>query len=154
MPAERDSGAPPASLAGHAPEQVERLYYRSCQVRTMIFLMGLYLLLFGGLVVVIMYLYWPPRSAVDMALAAAPPFGVATMVGLMGRSTWGRIAGIVMCLLMLIHVPFGTLIGIPGLFVFFRSGKLFGPDRLTHRELERAYEELPTACRERRPGDA
>ena len=43
---------------------------------------------------------------------------------------------------MLVSIPFGTLIGIVGLFAFFKAKELFGPDRIHHRDLKIAFKAL------------
>lgn len=42
-------------------------------------------------------------------------------VGLIKRQAWARVAGIVLCVLDLMVVPFGTLVGAYGLWVLFSS---------------------------------
>ena len=43
---------------------------------------------------------------------------------------------------MLLSIRFGTLIGIVGLFAFFKAKELFGPDRIHHRDLKIAFKAL------------
>ncbi len=56
-------------------------------------------------------------------------------VGLMKRSEWGRSLSMVLCVLALIAFPLGTIIGILSLMAL-GCGKLFGPERFVHRELD------------------
>lgn len=58
------------------------------------------------------------------------------MVGLILRTNWGRAVGFLSATLMLIGFPIGTLIGIFFLTALIRGAKLFGPNRLVHKELE------------------
>lgn len=58
------------------------------------------------------------------------------MIGLIQRATWGRIAGFISGSFMLFGFPIGTLIGILFLVSLIRGARLFGPDRLAHKELE------------------
>ena len=44
---------------------------------------------------------------------------LVTGIGLLQRRSWARIAGIVMSLLNLFNFPFGTLLGVYGLWVLF-----------------------------------
>lgn len=60
---------------------------------------------------------------------------VATATGLFKRAVWGRVMGFITCGIMLIGFPIGTLIGILCLIALARGGVLFGPDRLSHKEL-------------------
>ena len=57
-------------------------------------------------------------------------------LGLLKRPAWGRVVGFVAGALMLIGFPIGTLIGILFLIALGRGGRLFGPQRLVHKELE------------------
>ena len=55
--------------------------------------------------------------------------GIIVGIGLFRLRPWARIAGIVLCLLSLIMIPFGTLLGAYGLWVLFagETEKLFRP---------------------------
>ena len=63
-------------------------------------------------------------------------------VGLLKRTSWGRICGIVVCVISLINIPLGTLIGVMGLFAFVKAKELFGPERITHEEVKTAFKGL------------
>lgn len=54
--------------------------------------------------------------------------GIITGIGLLRLRSWARIAGIVLSILGLMAVPFGTLIGVYGLWVLFskETERLFG----------------------------
>lgn len=56
-------------------------------------------------------------------------------VGLMKRSGWGRGLSMVLCVVALIAFPLGTIIGVLSLMAL-SCGKLFGPERFVHRELD------------------
>ena len=56
---------------------------------------------------------------VFLLLTALP--GLIAGIGLLRFRPWARILGIVVALLNLIHVPFGTVIGIYGLWVLFNK---------------------------------
>jgi hypothetical protein len=47
--------------------------------------------------------------------------GLVAGVGLLQLRPWGRILGIVVAILHLIHIPFGTLVGIYGLWVLLNK---------------------------------
>jgi hypothetical protein len=47
--------------------------------------------------------------------------------------------GIIVCVLTLINIPLGTLIGIVGLFAFIKAPNLFGPGRVLHKDLKTEY---------------
>jgi hypothetical protein len=56
-------------------------------------------------------------AAVFCFVWAIPGFVVG--IGLLGRKPWARILGIVMSALSLMHVPFGTALGVYGLWILF-----------------------------------
>lgn len=67
-------------------------------------------------------------SALGLAGAAAFVFwlvigipGVITGIGLLKMRPWARIVGIVLSALRLIEVPFGTVLGVYGLWVLFNK---------------------------------
>jgi hypothetical protein len=55
--------------------------------------------------------------------------GVIVGIGLMQHRPWARIAGIVLSILGLMMVPFGTIVGVYGLWVLFskETERLFSP---------------------------
>ena len=53
--------------------------------------------------------------------------GLVVGIGLLGRQPWARILGIVMSALSLMHIPFGTALGVYGLWILF------------HRDTERLF---------------
>jgi hypothetical protein len=55
--------------------------------------------------------------------------GVIIGIGLIQRRSWARIAGIVLSILGLTMVPFGTVVGVYGLWVLFskETERLFSP---------------------------
>lgn len=73
------------------------------------------------------------EHGIMLALAVWYPF---VLTGLVKRTNWGRILGIISGVLMLAGIPVGTLIGILFLVSLSRSKRLFGPERLFHKDLE------------------
>ena len=123
-------------LQGLAFKQLKKLYHRSCNVNAITFLLGLGLI---GLAIVSMLPnaeYEPFMRFVFVGLAVF--YGVA-VVGLFKRTAWGRILGIIVCIISLINIPIGTAIGAFGLFAFFGAPELFGSNRVTHRELKSEF---------------
>ena len=57
-------------------------------------------------------------AAAVFCLVWAVP-GLVVGIGLLKRQPWARILGIVMSALSLMHIPFGTALGIYGLWVLF-----------------------------------
>ncbi len=60
--------------------------------------------------------------------------GLVTGIGLLKFKPWSRIAGIVLSALHLIHIPFGTALGVYGLWV------------LLNKETEPLFSALPTVA--------
>ncbi|HZR25900.1 MAG TPA: hypothetical protein VFA59_20035 [Vicinamibacterales bacterium] len=65
-----------------------------------------------------------------LLLMSVPGFIIG--IGLLKRRPWARIGGIVVSILELIAIPFGTVIGVYGLWVLFSSEteQLFQPTRI------------------------
>jgi hypothetical protein len=59
--------------------------------------------------------------------------GLIAGIGLLKFRPWARIFAIVVAVINLIHIPFGTIIGIYGLWVLF------------NKDTERLFAEVPTA---------
>jgi len=68
------------------------------------------------------------------------------------RSNWGRVMGIIACAFMLLRIPIGTIIGIMGLVAFIKAKELFGPDRITHAEVKRAFKQAKRERKQARRG--
>jgi len=75
---------------------------------------------------------------------------LAGIVGCWRRDSWGRIIGFILCSLMLLNFWIGTLIGIFGLIALTKGKRLFGPDRLTHRQLKETVAAFKVAESNRR----
>jgi hypothetical protein len=58
--------------------------------------------------------------------------GIIIGIGLIQRRPWARIAGIVLSILGLMMVPFGTIVGVYGLWVLFSKDteRLFSPSTI------------------------
>lgn len=68
-------------------------------------------------------------------------FGLLSIQGvvcyaMLKRPNWGRVVGFISAVFMLLGFPVGTLIGIFFLISLVRGERLFGPDRLLHKDLE------------------
>lgn len=61
-----------------------------------------------------------------MALALRVGLGVAAAIGLMQKTTWGRVVAIVAAFLAILHFPFGTAIGIWTLAVLLKAPNAAG----------------------------
>ena len=47
--------------------------------------------------------------------------------------------GIIVCILTLINIPLGTVIGVVGLFAFIKAPNLFGSGRVLHKDLKTEF---------------
>jgi len=67
--------------------------------------------------------------AASVIIGLGGVLNVAAGVGLLQRKSWGRILGIICCALSLVSFPFGTILGIYGLWVLFNkeTQALFAP---------------------------
>ena len=142
-----DPYAPPLTAETLAPDPDSRfgelddkafkkLYYRSCNVTGIAFLLGLALLAIVGAATLVRGEEGVFNTPILIGLAA---FYLVTLIGLIKRTSWGRILGIIVCVLSLISIPIGTIIGIMGLFAFIGAPNLFGPDRIPHKELKAEF---------------
>lgn len=108
-------------------KQLKKLYHRSCNVNVITFLIGL------GLITLAVITILPDteyESFMRFIFIGLMVFYAAAVIGLYKRTSWGRILGIIACILSLINVPLGTLIGVFGLFAFFGAPELFGANRI------------------------
>jgi len=133
----------PEALWALTWKEIRKLYYASVNVRAIGVLYGL------GAVGVI---------AGGGVLMSSPsgtrnPFlpGLATLFVVLGivyvaacvssytRPTWGRWLGIVLSVLSLLSFPIGTLIGIWMLVAYIQGGRLFGPGRFLHKDVDLVF---------------
>lgn len=114
---------------------LEKLYYRSCNVSGLVALMCLGVLLYGGVLLSSNTF----EGAVAIFMYALLVFYVACIVGLVNRTAWGRGLGIFVCIFSLLNIPLGTIIGLMGLFAFFKAPELFGEGRITHKAVKEAF---------------
>src|SRR6266496_947575 len=115
--------------------QLKKLYHRSCNVNAITFLLGLGLIPLAIASLVPDIGHEVPR-VIFIGFAV---FIAVAVIGLFTRTSWGRILGIIVCIISLINIPIGTLIGIFGLFAFFGAPQLFGANRVTHKELKSEF---------------
>ena len=116
-------------------KKLEKMYYRSHNVS------GLAALMILGVTVITVLLFSVQLEPMFKGIFfAVVVFNVITIIGIIQRSTWGRILGIIACFLMFLNLKIlSIIIGIMGLFAFFGAPELFGPDRITHKELKEVY---------------
>ncbi|MEO6053342.1 MAG: hypothetical protein ABIP97_04950 [Chthoniobacterales bacterium] len=120
-------------------KKLKKLYNDSRSIRTLTFLWFL-----GAVVIEIgvsCMAFLPGNLSIGGRIAWFVPvtlyaaFVFITAFGCLKRRGWGRICGIIVCVIALTGFPLGTLIGILGIVALSRSPQLFGPDRLDPDEL-------------------
>ncbi len=135
----------PVGMSGMTPKEVQRLYYRSTNVNAIAGLLTFAVIMLAIALVSSQQL---PEEFIDRGLVLGMLiFYAFAAVGLIRRTSWGRILGIISCVISLPAVPLGTIVGVLGLVAFFRAKILFGTGRVTHREVKLAYKELRAAKR-------
>ncbi|MCZ6796091.1 MAG: hypothetical protein O7J95_20980 [Planctomycetota bacterium] len=75
-----------------------------------------------------------PLLVVLLVLGA---FQLTTAIACFRRASWGRISGMIVCSLMLLNIPVGTLIGVLGLVALAQGARLFGPGRYRPSDLRK-----------------
>lgn len=137
--AEATIAVTPGNLADYSDAQIKKLYYRSCNVTGVGVILLLGALLLSGMLIA--------ASGSGTALELSIPliigiiaFNILAAIGAFMRQTWGRVVGIIACVLMLLNLnPISIIIGIMGLFAFIGAKELFGPNRVTHKEAKAAF---------------
>lgn len=132
-------------------KDIRKLYLASVNIRALGFLYGLGAFgVFAVAATTFIGLSQAPAAPAGDFLPAALFSGLLAVMGVLyvsacvtsyTRPKWGRVLGIVLCVLGLISFPFGTLISIFGLVAYAQGGKLFGPDRLPHKDVAAVYKQ-------------
>lgn len=127
------------NLAEYSDAQIKKLYHRSCNVMGVAVLLILGALLLSGLLIA-------ARNSGEMLNISLPfiigiiIFNLLAALGAILRHTWGRVVGIIACILLLLNLKLiPIIIGIMGLFAFIGAKELFGPNRVTHAEVKAAF---------------
>ena len=124
---------------------LQKLYYRSHNVSSIAGIFVIFALLgFFGI-----YFASEDGRLTTEALAVATctmSLLIATIVGLILRSSWGRILGIILCFLLVASLflrinLIALFVGLAGLFAFFAAPQLFGDDRITHKEIKEVWKD-------------
>ena len=113
-------------------KQLKKLYARSQNITAITGLIVIAAIFF----VVASFINDVDEVAVTVIMLLIAVLYIVTAVGLIKRNQWGRRLGIGICCLSLLNIPIGTLIGLAGLFAFFKAPELFGPDRVTHKAIK------------------
>lgn len=122
-------------------QRLKKLYHRSCNVNAITFLIVVGLIALVAALIPLISISSDDDSKLPWlsAFIGLALFYMVAIAGLYKRTSWGKIMGIIICIMSLISIPIGTAIGIFGLFAFFGAPELFGPDRLTHKELKAEF---------------
>ena len=125
-----------ARLQGLDFNQLKKLYHRSRNVNAIALLLVL-----GVGILAFTSMNPPPEyeSSIKPILIGLVVFYSVTVAGLYLRTPWGRVLGIIACVIALVNFPIGTLVGIFGLYALFGAPELFGKDRIAHKELEKQF---------------
>ena len=121
-------------------KDLRNLYYASVNIR------ALGVLNVAGVVILAIAFIVPARQATSAAplyifLAAAGALSLLMAWTAFARPRWGRWFGIVMLVLGLLNFPIGTLISIVGLIAYVRGRRLFGDDRIQHKDLAEVFKQ-------------
>jgi hypothetical protein len=128
-------------------KQLKRLYYATINIRALGVLCALGSL---GLVAAVMfatssYIASGYGRAMALILFVYGGLSVVGSITSFTRPRWGRIVGIILCVLSLISFPIGTVIGILGTIAYAHGKRLLGPDRLLHRDVVDVYKQRKKA---------
>jgi hypothetical protein len=94
---------------------------------------GFFMLLFGGIASLIGVNANPEDAAIAIPIIGVIGTGIAMFilalsvpgiivgVGLLKFRAWARVLGLILSILLLIHVPFGTIVGVYGLWVLLTA---------------------------------
>ncbi|HUQ29364.1 MAG TPA: hypothetical protein VM051_12275 [Usitatibacter sp.] len=126
-------------------KEVRKLYLASVNIRALGVLYGLGAV--GAIAAGGILLFTPSKGddaqsmgiALAIVIVALGMIHVAATVSSYSRPTWGRWLGVLLCGLSLLSIPFGTIIGILGLVAYAQGGRLFGADRLLHKDVAAVY---------------
>ena len=134
----------PGELWDLSWKDLRKLYYASVNIRTI----GVLNVIGSLLLIAVLAIPFFTGSASAQPGSLVPVVAfifVATALSLLvawtafARPGWGRWFGIVMLVIGLINFPIGTLISIWGLVAYIQGRRLFGADRLTHKEVADVY---------------
>lgn len=135
-------------------EEMKRLYHRSRNI------VAIAVLLILGVLTLILTMLFGERAIllrlwgtaeIPLLLLIVALYATA-ILGILLRTHWGRIMGLVVCGISLVNIPIGTIIGIVGLFAFAKGKRLFGSDRLKHADARREFKRLQQAVKTQKGG--
>jgi hypothetical protein len=116
------TAAPSAAARGKLEKHLKVLGILWIIMSLMRLIPGIFLFFFKDLVAGFMpgparFFFLPIAGFIGMLLVGTSVAGLAAGVGLLERRSWARVLAIVLGIIYLIHVPFGTALGIYTLWV-------------------------------------
>ena len=123
------------SLTSLSTKEIKKLYNLSRSVRALSF--------FWLLAVALCVVYTYAATPGTMALIMFPTFAVLAAFAAVGSwlfQNWARILGMILCVILLLAFPVGTIFGVLGFIALWGSKRLFGPNRLSQNQLQKELE--------------
>ena len=143
--AELETRVGPEELWDMEYKQVRKLAMASLNIRALGALWGLGALAILAGVAVLVSAGNPDAREGAVGLAAlffvSGGLSAAASYTAYARPRWGRGLGIVLCILGLLNFPIGTAIGAVGIFAYVQGARLFGPDKLLHKDVMAVYKQ-------------
>lgn len=138
----QSENTPPANGSGDdnaltslPTKEIKKLYNLSRSVRALSF--------FWLLAISLCVVYTATATPGTLALVMFPTFAVLAAfaaVGIWLFQNWSRILSMILCVILLLAFPIGTIFGILGLSALWGSKRLFGPNRLSQKQLQKELE--------------
>ena len=125
-------------------KRLKRLYNASHTIRALGGLYGLGVVIFVGGALALAnsrYAVSGENRALMVVMFVSGALSLLGAVVCFVRQRWARWVGMGLCVLSLASVPIGTIIGIFGIIAYAQGGRLFGRDRLTHKDVVDVYKQ-------------
>jgi hypothetical protein len=146
--------SPPTSDISTAPDalssfgelsdkELKKLYCRSCNVSAIAALLLLGLITMLGVTMMA-----EVRDMLGYVMMGLSGLYVVAFIGIVLRTSWGRILGVIVSALSLLSLPIGTIVGAFGLFAFLGAPQLFGKNRIRHKNLKAEFKFRKKAAKE------
>jgi len=124
------------ALTSLSTKEIKKLYSLSRSVRALSF--------FWLLSIALCVVYTYTAAPGTMALIMFPTFAVLAAFAAVGSwlfQNWSRILSMILCVILLLAFPIGTIFGILGFIALWGSKRLFGPSRLSQKQLQKELEQ-------------
>ena len=130
-------------FADYTIKDLKKLYNHSRTIR-MLVILWCFSILFSVLIIVVLTATTLKEGeliglAVIFVWVVILAFQAITVYGTMKRADWGRNCAIIICSIMLLGFPMGTLVGALGLVALVQGKVLFGHDHLEFKLLKEEY---------------